>query len=412
MAARASRTRSVVAALALAAVLTSCATGAEVEDETVGASQTPSPSASPSPEPTTFTTQNGTASFALPSGWTVDDSSSLMQNFDGQLQWNNVVQVLDAGGATRASYSDGYGSDISGGGEEEVVQSLPMAGATTAVAWWSHDPESGAWRVDAAVVTDTEDPFHVVPSPVEGRFASFVADLSAAPECASILDEAAAVTCLESPSVTETLAVLASLELTDLPWDAMPEGVDPQTDVPWVEFASADGAIAFSYPASWPIVTHELGSGAEGDTFVTLVTPDGYQALDIRRSAWVPVPSRSDATKTDPYWTPMDVHSGEPIAPFVDPAMAPRSPLQLATFTFGGDGSDGTMGVATLRADHVALGCFDPRLPAADGSLEVSTPWGTDMEGLVYDRYPGGVGFVGSYEHDVMLAGAGSVVRG
>lgn len=412
MAARASRTRSAVGALALAILLASCATGADVEDETVGANPTasPSPSAEPTPEPTTFTTQNGTASFAVPAGWTVEDTSELdpVSNHGGPV-WLNRVALVDADGTPRAHYGDGYADDVGAAVERLVVQSLPMGDGLHAAAWWSTAGEGDVWHVEAAVVADLDAPSRTVVPEGFDRLHAFTADLAVVPECASVIDEASATACLEAPGTTEALELLATLELEALPWDAMPEGVDPQTEVPWVDYVSADGALAFSHPASWSILTHDPGSGAVGDTFVTLVTPDGYQALDIRLSSWVPEPSRCDATATDPYWTPIEVLSGEPVAPFVDPAIAPSSPLQLATFTFGGDGNDGTSGAAILRADHLALGCFDPRLPIADGSLEVTTPWGTDMEGLIYDLYPGGAGFVGSYEHDVMLEVARSV---
>lgn len=219
------------AALAVV-VLAGCAAGSlDPDPESVGqppsASPTPSSTPEPTPEPsatgTTFTTQNGTASITLPEGWTVVDSSRLVaQNHRGLPQWDNVLQLLDADGASRASYYDGYGSDVGAAVDTGVVRSLPMAGATTAVAWWSHDPLSGTWFATAAVVTDPDDPTTTVLSPVEGRLLAFGADLSAAPECASIVDEATAVACLESPAIAETLAVLATLELTDVPWDAMP----------------------------------------------------------------------------------------------------------------------------------------------------------------------------------------------
>lgn len=228
------RTMTTIGAAFAVVLLASCAAGAFDPDpvdvgQPPSASPAASPAASPSPAPepsatgTTFTTQNGTASITLPEGWTVVDSSRLVeQNHRGLPQWDNVLQLLDADGASRASYYDGYGSDVGAAVDTSVVQTMPMAGETTAAAWWSHDPDSGTWFATAAVVMDPEDPFTTVPSPVEGRLLSFVADLSAAPECTSIVDEASAVACLESPAIAETLAVLATLEPTDVPWDAMP----------------------------------------------------------------------------------------------------------------------------------------------------------------------------------------------
>ncbi|MFC7432179.1 MULTISPECIES: hypothetical protein [unclassified Agrococcus] len=52
------------------------------------------------------------------------------------------------------------------------------------------------------------------------------------------------------------LELLATLELVAVPWDAMPEGVDPQADVPWVGHVSPDGGIV---RASTPYQTDAPG---------------------------------------------------------------------------------------------------------------------------------------------------------
>lgn len=408
MAARASRIRTAIAGFALATLLASCATGTDVDEESVGASATPSPTASPepTPEPTTFTTQNGTASFALPHGWTVEDTSELdpLSNHGGPV-WLNSVALLDAHGTPRAHYGDGYADDVGAAGPTGTVQSIAMVDGLHAAAWWSTSGEGDDWHVDAAVVADVASPNRTVVPEGFDRLHSFSADLAAVPECASVTDEASAVACLEAAGTTEALELLATLELEPLPWDAMPEGVDPQTDVPWVEFTSVDGAVRFSHPASWPIVAHDPAAGAAGDAFVTVVTPDGFQALDVRLSTVTPqqVASWCELAPDDD-WSPFTSLSSEGVAPVADPALAPGQ-LELATFAL----ESGQVGVAVLPIDRVAAGCFDPTIALSEGFLSVSTPFGTDATGLIYDRFPAGVDFVGSYEHDVMLEVARSV---
>lgn len=44
-----------------------------------------------------------------------------------------------------------------------------------------------------------------------------------------------------------------------------------------------------------------------------------------------------------------------------------------------------------------------------EGTVQLSTPYGTDAPGMIYERFPGGVGFVGSYEHEVVLEVARSL---
>lgn len=238
MAARGSRIRIAIGAIALATLLASCATGAEVDDATVGASATPSPtptatptpssSAEPTPEPTTFTTQNGTASFELPAGWTVEDTSVLdpQSNHGGPI-WRNSVTLLDAHGQRRATYADGYGDDVGAAEDRGVVQSIPMSHDLHAAAWWASTLDGTSWTATATVVQDLDAPWTSVLPEGFDRLHSFSAALSEVPECALVVDEATAVACLEAPGTTEALELLATLELEPLPWDAMPEGVDP-----------------------------------------------------------------------------------------------------------------------------------------------------------------------------------------
>ncbi|MFC7432178.1 MULTISPECIES: hypothetical protein [unclassified Agrococcus] len=401
------RTHAVLAAALLVATLAGCASAAPeppVESETVGssASPEPTPTPEPSPEPTRFTTQNGTASFLVPDGWTVEDTSLLDPlSAHGGPVWQNSVALLDADGVRRATYGDGYSDDVGAADERELVRSIPMAHGLHAAAWWSSTLDGEMWLATATVVHDLESPGTSFLADGLDRLHHFGADLSTVPECASVVDEASAVACLEAPGTTVALELLATLELVAVPWDAMPEGVDPQADVPWVDHASPDGGVAFSHPASWwvkpPIVTEP------GVHVATLMTPDGYEALVVRHSTARP----QDAASTCPPSSgrgPLTILAAEAVHPVADPALDP-GPLELATF----DVEAGDVGLAILPAERVEQGCFDPLIPVGEGSVQLSTPYGTDAPGMIDDRFPGGVGFVGSYEHEVMLEVARSL---
>ncbi|SDH38959.1 hypothetical protein [Agrococcus jejuensis] len=408
MAARASRIATTIGAIALATLLASCTPAVDVDDETVGASATPTPSASPepTPEPTRFTTRNGTASFEVPAGWTVEDTSALQprSNHGGPI-WQNSVALVDEDGVRRAAYLDGYGDDVRAASELGDVRSIPAADGLHAAVWWTSPVDgSGSVWMETGVVADPAAPFSTVVPEGFDRLHTFVATLTNVPECASVVDRATATACLDAPGTTEALELLATLELEPLPWDAMPEGVDPVADAPWIEHTTPDGALTFSYPSSWSLVTHDVVAGGPGGTFVTLVTPDGYQALDIR-TGMASGPWGCDPAQPNGSPVPIEVLSGEAVDPFATASIDPGADIQLVTFDFGG----GTTGVALLRAPDVAVGCYDPSILAGSGLLSVTTPWGTDMQGLIYHRYPGGVGFVGSYEHGVMLEVARSV---
>jgi hypothetical protein len=395
------RTRAIIMTALLAAALGGCASEApeaEVETETVGSSPSAEPTPEPTPEPTMFTTRNGTATFLLPVGWTVEDTSVLdpTSNHGGPI-WQNVVALLDDAGVTRATYADGYADDVGAAVELGVVQSIPMADGLHAASWWSTTGEGEIWHVHATVVQDLERPGTSVQPDGFDRLHSFSADLSIVPGCAEVVDGASAIACLEAPGATDALELLATLDLAALPWDAMPDDVDPQAGEPWVDVVSADGTIAFSHPESWTVLDQER-SADPLLTFLTLVTPDGYEALDVRLLAGTAPPaSRCE----QPEWRaemPIALLSSEVVDPVVDAALDPGG-LELATFDFG----FGDVGVAILPADRVAAGCFDPVVAIGQATFEVSTPYGTDAPGMIYEGFPGGVGFVGSPEHAVML---------
>lgn len=395
------RTHAVLAAALLVTTLVGCASSAEepdAEPATVGSSATPEPT----PEPTRFTTQNGTASFLVPDGWTIEDASLLDPLSDhGGPVWQNWVSLVDADGVRRATYGDGYSDDVGAADERGLVRSIPMAHGLHAAAWWSPTLDGGSWLATATVTHDLESPWTSFRAEGFDRLHSFAADLSTVPECGSVVDEASAVACLEAPGTTEALELLATLELTAVPWDAMPEGVDPQADVPWVDYVSPDGAIAFSHPESWwvrpPVATDP------GVDVATLVTPDGLEALVVVRSS-APRQEGPSACEQQPVPVPLTMLASEAVDPVVDPGIDP-GPLELATFDFGA----GDVGVAILPSVRVERGCFDPVVPVGEGTVQLSTPYGTDARSTIYERFPGGVGFIGSYEHEVLLEVARSL---
>ncbi|GAA2175299.1 hypothetical protein GCM10009846_24610 [Agrococcus versicolor] len=396
------RTHGAIAAAILTVVLAGCAAPAqEVEQEQVGSSPSAAPSAAPSVEPalepTTFTTRNGTAWFLLPDGWTVEDTSMLDPLSDrGGPVWQNQIVLRDAEGAERAAYADGYADDVGAAMEVDVVRSIPMADGLHAAAWWSTTGEGDVWHVHATVVQDLAQPGSTVRPEGFDRLHSFSAGLASVPACAAVVDEATAITCLESPGATDALELLATLDLAALPWDAMPDDVDPQADVPWIEFVSADGAIAFSHPASWTVRDQPWSE----HPFLTLVTPDGSEALDVRLD---PGAAPHAASCEQPEWAAemrFTLLSAEAVEPAADAA-----PLELATFRLG----SGDIGVAIMTADRVAQGCLEPEIVLGQAILQVTTPYATDAPGMILERFPGGAGFVGSYEHAVMLDVARSV---
>ncbi|QCR20147.1 hypothetical protein [Agrococcus sp. SGAir0287] len=405
MIARAHRSRiaTSIGALTAAALLAGCAAAAEPEEVDLGA-PSPSPSASPTPtaEPTTVTTQNGTASFALPAGWTVQDDSLLepMSNHGGPI-WQNWLTVLDEDAVVRARYGDGYADDVGAAADRGVVQAIAMPGGLHAAAWWSTAAD-GVWQVQATVVDDPSDPNGSVMLDGVDRLHSFSSDLAAVPECGSVVDEASAIACLEAPDTTEVLELLATLELEPLPWDAMPDGVDPVADVPWVDYVSADGGIAFSHPEGWTV--EELSS--PDGPFVVLSTPDGFQALDVATYRdRAEFPFVSDCAPGTAGLGPFTVLERVPIEPLVGALQGTAaSTLEAVTLEVAD-----LVIVAVLSTSDVDAGCLDPGVLVAGGMIRATTPYQTDAPGLIYDRYADRRLPVGSYEHRVIVEVLGTL---
>jgi len=310
--------------------------------------------------------------------------------------------VLDEDGVVRAHYGDGYADDVGAAVATGVVQSIPMPSGMHAAAWWSTVGEGDAWETQAAVVVDPAAPNRTVLPDGFDRLHMFTADLAAVPECAAVVDEATATACLEAPGTSEALELLATLELEPLPWDAMPDGVDPVADVPWVDYVSADGGIAFSHPEGWTVEELSMPDGP----FVVLSTPDGYQALDVatyRDRAEFPFvsPCAPGETGLGPF-TVLERVPIEPLAGALQGTAA--STLEAVTLEV----TDLVI-VAMLSTADVDAGCLDPGVGVAGGLVRATTPYQTDAPELIYDRYADRRLPVGSYEHRVIVEVLGTL---
>lgn len=189
------------------------------------------PSASaPDTEPTmeAFTTQNGTATFEVPATWTIDDRSEVAVNFDDEPQWMNDVWLIDEQGRAILHYGDGPFSDAGAATldwealDERPLGTTPAGGEIAAVAWWVGDvdqPET--MNVGVAEMAAGEPPWGIFRE-VEGRAGTFVAEVELLDMCAEVSTLEAAEACLTSREVRGLMTVLESLQVHDVPWDAMP----------------------------------------------------------------------------------------------------------------------------------------------------------------------------------------------
>lgn len=172
---------------------------------------------------TPYSTQNGTASFLLPEGWSADDVSAQRLNHNGEAQWHNTIEIADDEGRPVLMYGDGPYDDASMPGDVTVVAELAVTDDLSATAWMIDNGERVTLHAELADMTG-EAPSAPV-SAVEGRNAIFRVDLSQIDGCAEVVaDAAAGQACLESEAVVELLDVISTVELHDVPWDAMPEG--------------------------------------------------------------------------------------------------------------------------------------------------------------------------------------------
>lgn len=216
------------------------ATGAPI-GETVSHSPAPAPTATTAPAAdlvpsddvaelagASFTTRNGTATFAVPEGWTARDTSVVGVNHGGDDQWVNQVVLLDEHGRERVRYQDGYLSDVGWGEipwalvEQRPIAQSPSGGELAATAWWMQQPGGELWVMASVTPVTADGPPNTYLAEAEGRFGVFSADVTSIAGCEAVTDASEAEACLSSPAVLSGLAVLASVELHDVPWDAMP----------------------------------------------------------------------------------------------------------------------------------------------------------------------------------------------
>lgn len=217
--------RATAVALAAVVALTGCADGAPGASTAPGGAPSSEPSVGGDAALERFETQNGTAAFGVPSGWTITEESMVMPNHAGDDQWVNSVRLVDAAGATRLTYSDGFLDDAFADGEFELVDERPIAQSPpgeqlSAFAWWSA-ADIGWPQVHVGAQQDGSPPRPVFTA-VEGRTGAFFAHLDVLEICTGVTDAAGAQACLASPEVAEAMAVLETLEVMDVPWDAMP----------------------------------------------------------------------------------------------------------------------------------------------------------------------------------------------
>lgn len=181
-------------------------------------------------EPTTeaFTTQNGTATIDVPTTWTIDDRSEAVANHDDEQQWMNDVWLIDEQGREILHYGDGPFADAGAATldwealDERPLGVTPEGAAIAAVAWWVGDgdkPET--MNVGVAEMAEGEPPWGIFRE-VEGRAGTFVADVELLDICTGVSTLEAAEACLTSDEVGGLMTVLESLQVHDVPWDAMP----------------------------------------------------------------------------------------------------------------------------------------------------------------------------------------------
>lgn len=258
---------------------------------------TPGATATDDPDASVFTTQNGTASFSLPAGWSVVDHSVALPNHDSALQWMNQLGLVDDRGRELLQYTDGAIDDAGWADPQwATLEERPIAGALrgelAATTWWvSVEGQPPMVFAEVAQRPAADEPPYGVFFEVEGRIGFFRADLAQLEPCAAVADIASAEACLRSDETLALLDVLETLELHDVPWSAMPEegdaggdagALDPgavSSDEPW-RFATHDGAVAVDLPAGWSAAETVRGEPAGaaytlGTDFVTFRSPSG-----------------------------------------------------------------------------------------------------------------------------------------
>ncbi|WP_413318019.1 hypothetical protein AA0Z99_12940 [Agrococcus sp. 1P02AA] len=233
-----------LAALAAAAlVLTGCGGGEPAEtsagaETTAGAEATapattepsgPAPSSEAAAPPagadasaTAFETQTGTMTVQLPAGTGVEDASA-ENPAEGARWFNDVRFTLDSG--VQLVYRDGMTVQQSAAsGEFEIVEQRTIDGDVTAIAMWI--AESGGYvpYVFTGMLGDDGAPMLLFQGDDEDRSRGFLMlhdGEQPSPVVLESADEARAYLGA-SPAVEEALAVMETVELHEVPADAVP----------------------------------------------------------------------------------------------------------------------------------------------------------------------------------------------
>lgn len=246
------RCTTTLAAASLVLAMTACAPpsadpgatdapSASVEPTTAA----PTAAASPSATPTTpadphaewqqIETPNGTATFLIPPGWSAELDGEELE-YDGQVHWQNAIDVLDESGAVQLGYRDGPFDDVPtavpfaviAGERVETLDREERAVAErdvfdpsyldhAAVAWWNDAADQEVTAVVALATADSLDGdrqpgFIVQDSQRSISFASFHAMGSRAEAEAWLAGEEAA----------RLLEIIGTLDLSAVPAPALP----------------------------------------------------------------------------------------------------------------------------------------------------------------------------------------------
>lgn len=242
----AARATAAAAAFAIGLILTGCDPGAQPAPSATTAPPGPAPTPTePTPTPTgstdptatstpsetagtAFETQNGTMRLQVPEGWTVDDQSHLTTDHIGRPVWDNSVGFRSPSG-TEVGYYDGFGSNVGFFHTDyAIVEQRPTADdRLTAMSWWIRDADR--YFVHAGVTAESSEGLEPIPElflPGLERNHRLTM-LLLGDDQPTVASEAEAEALLRGADVLEALDVMATLELTGVPYDAMPPGVEP-----------------------------------------------------------------------------------------------------------------------------------------------------------------------------------------
>lgn len=196
------------------------------------------------------------------------------------------------------------------------------------------------------------------------------------------------------PTVTVTETVTPSPVSTPTPSPTSEIATDTEA---WTTFASADGSISLSYPASWSVVEDSPSASWRR---VQVLTPEGYLALEVSTFAAQDPPYTSPCDDPATVSTDYELVERQSFDPLLGAlATTSASPLEIVTFT-----TDGSLPAISLaQSNHVEAGCVDQQIGVAGGSVRVTSPYGTDAPNVVSALFDSADEFLASTEHDVIV---------